>query len=121
MGDDSLVEVTRKRRVEITNGSFENVLHIPKLSINILSMYYMKKYCTRKKVIFTPDVVDIYEMKTNSKVSTSKVNHQSRLYTFSKFMEPDSALLLTHDDKSSGTWHERLKNLNFIYMKQLRN
>jgi hypothetical protein len=40
-------------------------------------------------------------MQTNSSVSTSEVNHQSRLYTFSKFIEPDSTLLLTHVDERS--------------------
>jgi hypothetical protein len=39
MGDNSPVEVTDKGRIELTNGSFENVLHVPKLSINILSVY----------------------------------------------------------------------------------
>jgi hypothetical protein len=42
MGDNSFVEVTDKGRIELTNGSFENVLHIPKLSINLLSMYQME-------------------------------------------------------------------------------
>jgi hypothetical protein len=42
MGYDSPVEVTGKGRVELTNMRFENVLHIPKLSVNILSMYQMK-------------------------------------------------------------------------------
>jgi hypothetical protein len=32
MGDNSPVEVTDKGRIELTNGSFENVLHVPKLS-----------------------------------------------------------------------------------------
>jgi hypothetical protein len=39
MGDNSLVEVTDKGRIELTNRSFENVIHVPKLSVNILSMY----------------------------------------------------------------------------------
>jgi hypothetical protein len=43
MGDDSLVEFTSEGRVEITNGSFKNLLHVPKLSVNILSMYQMTK------------------------------------------------------------------------------
>jgi hypothetical protein len=41
MGDNSSVEVTDKGRIELTNESFENVLHVPKLSINLLSMYQM--------------------------------------------------------------------------------
>jgi hypothetical protein len=59
-------------------------------------------------------------MKTNSKVSIGEVNHQSRLYIFSEFIEPDSVLLLTHADESSKIWHERFKHLNFRYMQYLR-
>jgi hypothetical protein len=39
MGDNSSIEVTRKGRIELTNGSFENVLHVPKLFVNLLSVY----------------------------------------------------------------------------------
>jgi hypothetical protein len=39
MGDNSPFEVTDKRRIELTNGNFENVLHVPKISINLISMY----------------------------------------------------------------------------------
>jgi hypothetical protein len=39
MGDNSSVEVTNKGRIELTNRSFENVLHFPKLFVNLLSMY----------------------------------------------------------------------------------
>jgi hypothetical protein len=120
MGDNSPVEVTDKGRIELTNGSFENVLHIPKIFVNLLSMYQMKKYGTKKTVIFTSDVVDIYDMKTNSKVSIDEENHQSRIYTFSEFIQPDFALLLTHADEGSRKWHESFKNLNFRYMQQLR-
>jgi hypothetical protein len=119
MGDNSPVEVTGKGRIELTNESFENVLHFPKLSVNILSMYQMRNSGTRNKFIFTPNVVDIYDMQTNSMVSTGEVNHQSRLYTFSEFIEPDSTLLLTHVDESSRIWHERFGHLNFRYMKHL--
>jgi hypothetical protein len=120
MGDNSPVKVTDKGRIGLTNGSFENVLHVPKIFINIISMYQMKKCSTRKKSIFTPDAMDIYDMKTNSRVSTGEVNHQSRLYTFSEFIEPNSSLLLTHADKSSRIWHKRFRHLNFIYMQQIR-
>jgi hypothetical protein len=120
MGDKSPVELTNKGRVDLTNGSFENVLYVPKLSVNLLSMYQMRKYGTRKRLMFTPDAMDIYYMQTNSKVSTSEVNHQSRLYTFSEFIELDFALLLTHVDENSRIWHEKLENLNFRYMQQIR-
>jgi hypothetical protein len=95
------------------------VLHVPKLFVNLLSVYQMTNFGTRKKFIFTPDAVDIYDMKTNSKVSIGEVNHQSMIYTFSEFIEPDFALFLTHADESSRIWHERFRNLNFKYMQQI--
>jgi hypothetical protein len=120
MGDNSSVQVTGKGRIELTNESFENVLHVPKLSVNILSVYQMTNSDTGNKVIFTPNSLDIYDLKTNSRVATDEVNHQSRLYTFSEFIEPDSTLLLTHVDESSRIWHKRFGHLNFRYMQQLR-
>jgi hypothetical protein len=53
MGDNSLVEVTDKGRIELTNESFENVLHVPKISVYLRSMYHMTKSNTRHRVIFT--------------------------------------------------------------------
>ena len=79
----------------------------------------MKKFDTGKRVIFSPDVVDIYDMQTNSRVSIGEVNHQYGLYTFFEFIEQDFSLLLTHAYESSKIWHKQFKHLNFIYMKQL--
>jgi hypothetical protein len=119
MGDNSFVKVTSKGRIELINESFENVLHVPKLSVNLLSVYHMMNSNTRKKVVFTPNSMEIYDMQTNSRVATGEVNLQSRLYTFFEFIEPDYALLLTHADESSRIWHIRFGNLNFRYMQQL--
>jgi hypothetical protein len=119
MGDNSYIKVIDKGRIELTNRSFENVLHVPKLSSNLLSIYQMTNFGIEKKVIFTPNSMDIYDMQTNSRVSIGEVNHQSRLYTFSEFSEHDSTLLLTHVDESSRTCHERFGHLNFRYMQHL--
>jgi hypothetical protein len=71
-------------------------------------------------VEFTPDSVTIYDMHDNSKIVVGEVNHQSDLYTFSKFITKlDSALLLTHVDNDSRLWNERFGHLNFKYMQQL--
>jgi hypothetical protein len=70
-------------------------------------------------VEFTPDSVSIFDMQENSKIVVREVNHQSWLYTFTKFIEPDSSVLLTHADDNSRLWHERFSHLNFKYMKQL--
>jgi hypothetical protein len=119
MGDNSPVEVTGKGRIELTNISFENVLHIPKISFNLLSVYQITKSDTGKRVIFIPDTMNIYDMKINSRVAICEVNHNSKLYTFFEFIELDSALLLTHASERIRIWHTRFENLNFRYMQQL--
>jgi hypothetical protein len=95
------------------------MLHVPKIFVNILSVDQMKKSRTKKRVIFTPNAMDIYDMQTNSRVATNEVNHQSNLYTFSDFIEPVFALLLTRVDERSRIWHERFGHLNFRYMKHI--
>jgi hypothetical protein len=117
--DNYSFEVSGKGRIEITNRSFENVMYIPKLSVNLIFMYQMKNFDTKIKFIFTPNFVDIYDMQTNSRVANDEVNHQSRLYTFSEFIEPDSALVLINADESSRIWHKMFGHLNFRYMKQI--
>jgi hypothetical protein len=120
-GGNSPLEVTGKGRIEITDGSFENVMHVPKLSVNLLFMYQMTNSSSGNQFIFKPNEVEIYDMQTNSRVSTGEVNYQSRLYTFSKFIEPDFSLLLTHVDATSRICQERFGHLNFRYMQQIRN
>jgi hypothetical protein len=53
MGDDNPIEVAGEGRVELPNGSFENVLHVPKISIILLSVYQITQ--TSKRVEFTLD------------------------------------------------------------------
>jgi hypothetical protein len=108
MGDDTPVEVIGQGRVELQHRSFENVLHVPKLSMNLLFVYQITHFGTGKRVEFTPNSVTIYDMHDNSTIVVGEVNHQSRLYTFSKFIaKSDSDLLLTHVDDDSRLWHKR--------------
>jgi hypothetical protein len=71
-------------------------------------------------VHFTLESMSIFNMKSNSKVVVGEVNHQSQLYTFSNFLEPDSYLLLMHVDDNSILWKKRFGHLKFRYMQQLR-
>eukprot|EP00253_Pinus_taeda_P022653 PITA_22653 len=70
MGDDSPIEVTGKGRVELLHGSFEDVLHVPKLLVNLLSVYQITHSNTRKRVELTPDAVNIYDLHSSSKIAT---------------------------------------------------
>jgi hypothetical protein len=117
MGDDTLMEVIGQGRVELQHVSFKNLLHVMKISVNILSIYQITHTCTGKSVKFTPYSVTIYGMHDNSKIVVGKVNHQSQLYTFSKFTDKSElTFLLTHVDDDSRLWHERFGHLNFRYM-----
>jgi hypothetical protein len=88
--------------------------------VNPLSIYHIMHYGTRKMVEFTPNSVTISEMRDNSTIVVGEVNHQSRLYTFSKFIEKSNfSLVLTHADDTSRLWHDRFNHLKFKYMQQL--
>jgi hypothetical protein len=64
MGDDTPIIVLGEGRVELPNGSFENFLHVLKLSINILSFYHITQ--KGKQVEFTSDSVSVLNMHENS-------------------------------------------------------
>jgi hypothetical protein len=77
MGDDSPIEADRKGRVELDHGSFENVLHVPQISMNFLSVFHITHSGSGKKVEFTPDSMSIFNMQDNSKIVVGEVIHQS--------------------------------------------
>jgi hypothetical protein len=49
MRDDSQIEVIEKGRVELDHGSFENVLHVSQLFMNLLSVYQINTLILRQK------------------------------------------------------------------------
>jgi hypothetical protein len=75
----------RRGRVDLGHGLFQDVLHVPNISMNLLSIYQITHSGSRKKVEFTPDSVIIYDLLNGSKIFIGEVNHHSRLYTFSHF------------------------------------
>jgi hypothetical protein len=97
MGDDTPVAVAGEGRVELYNGSFENVLHVPKLSMNLLLVYQITQ--KGKKVEFTLDLVSVIDMHDNSIIAIGEVDQKSRLYKFTKFSDDDS-ILLTHKEST---------------------
>jgi hypothetical protein len=101
--------------VELHNGSFENFLHVSKLSKNLLSDYHITQTC--KRVEFTSDSVYVLNMHDNSIIAIGEVDHKSRLYKFTNVFYHNSSLLLTHVDDSSRVWHERFGHLNFRYVQ----
>jgi hypothetical protein len=96
MVDDTLVAVAGEGRVELHNRSFENVLHVPNLSMNLLSVYQITQ--KGKKVEFTSYSVLVIDMHDNSIIAIGEVDHKSRLYKFTKFYDDDSYFLPTHKE-----------------------
>jgi hypothetical protein len=56
-------------------------------------------------------------MHNNSIIGIGKVYHKSRFYEFTKFVDHDSSLLLTHVDDSHRVWNDIFGYLNFMYMQ----
>jgi hypothetical protein len=98
MGNDTPVAVAGEVRVELYNGSFENVLHVPNLSMNLLSVYHITQKDKRDE--FTSDSVSVIDMHDNSIIAVGEVDHKSRLYKFTKFSDDDSSILLTHKEST---------------------
>eukprot|EP00253_Pinus_taeda_P015819 PITA_15819 len=73
MRDNSAVAASGQGRVQFEDGSFENVLHIPRLSVNLPSVYEMTHTGSGRKVEFTPDSMRIYDMQTNLKIASGKM------------------------------------------------
>jgi hypothetical protein len=84
--------------VEHHNGGFENVLHVPNISMNLLTFYQITQ--KGKKVEFTSNSVSIIDMHENSIIAIGEVDHKSRLYKFTKFSDDDSSILLKYKEST---------------------
>jgi hypothetical protein len=120
MGDDSPIKVCGTVRVDINHGCFQDVLHVSKLSVNIISIYKITHSGSGKKVEFTLDSVIIFDLSDGSKIIVGEVKQNSRLYTFCHFThKSDYVSLLTHANEESRLWHERFGHMNFKYLDHL--
>ena len=62
MGDDSTIISEGQGTVDLENGFFSNVLYVPSLAENILSVYQMTHTRVPKRVSFSPNAVEIMEL-----------------------------------------------------------
>ena len=57
LGDDSLTKILGKGRIDLNHGQFSNVLYVPGIASNLLSVYQMTHTGSPKKTIFSPNEV----------------------------------------------------------------
>jgi hypothetical protein len=86
MGDDTSVKVCGKGIVSLEGGYFDNVLHVPSVSMKFISIYHITHSGSGKKVEFYLDSVEISDLKTRSRVAHDVADHHSWLYFLSHFI-----------------------------------
>jgi hypothetical protein len=67
-GDDSPAKVCGRCRVDLDHGCFQDVIHVLKLSMNLLSIYQITHSGSGKKLEFTLDSVIIFDLSDGSKL-----------------------------------------------------
>ena len=118
---DSLTDSLGKGRIHLDHGKFSNVLYIPSLASNLLSMYQMTHTRSPKKVIFSPDDVEITDILNGKVIEKGVVDHTSKVYMFSHFIPySNRSALLIHANEASNIWHERFGHLNYKYLSDIR-
>ena len=86
LGDDSLTDSLGKGRIDLDHGQFNNVLYVPGLSSNLLSVYQMTHIRSPKKVIFSLDYVEITEILNGKFIAKGVFYHTSKVYKFFHFL-----------------------------------
>jgi hypothetical protein len=121
LGDATPAKVCEEGIVDLEGGCFKNVLHVPFLSTNLLSIYHITHSISGRKVEFTPDFTVITDISTCSQLAHGIADHGSRLYFFSHFV-PKSirTIFMSQSNDISRLWHEIFGHLNYKYLHQLR-
>ena len=120
MGDDSTIISKGQGTVNLEHSYFSNVLYVPSLASNLLSVYQMTHTGVPKRVSISPDDVKITEIAYGKLVAKGSVNHHAKAYEFSHFVEDaNPTSLMTHGNEVSRLWNEIFGHLNFNYLQQL--
>ena len=120
MGDESLTESLGKGRIDLDHGQFSNVLYVPSIASNLLSVYQMNHTRSPNKVIFSPDEVEIIVISSGKFIAKGFANHTSKVYMFSHFLPYSNPFaLLIHANEASKLWHEIFGHLNYKYISDI--
>jgi len=97
VGDSTQMDVCGFGIVQLYKGCINDVLFVPNISTNILSIYQICHSGNGKKIDFSPNDVIIRELQnTYIIVASGIVDHSSRLYRFSSFDTSFGSSFLAH-------------------------
>ena len=114
MGDDSTIISKGKGTINLEHGIFFDVMYVPSLASNLLSVYQMTHTGVPKQVNFSHSDVEITEISSRKLVATCLENHHAKAYEFSHFVaDAKPTALLTHGNEVSRIWHEIFGHLKF--------
>ena len=93
--------------VPVENGHFSDVLCVPKISCNLLSVYQITHSGEGKTVTFTPHQVVIKDFKNAQNIlATGTIDDVTKLYKFNNFgSSPFPLVFVAHSDNMSKLWH----------------
>jgi hypothetical protein len=115
VGDDRSLRVVGSGIVQVDNGHFNDVLCVPSISCNLLSVYQITHSSEGKTIEFSPHQVVIKDLKDPNHVLATRISNDiTRLYKFDKFGSSSfSSVFVAHSDDLKKLWHERRGHLNY--------
>jgi hypothetical protein len=122
VGDDRSLSVIGFGKAQVDNGHFHDVLCVPSLYCNLLSVYQITHYSEGKIVEFSPHQVVIKDLKDPQHVLANGIVDITRLYKFDNFGSSYfPSVFVAHSNDLSKIWHERFGHLNYLSLQQLCN
>jgi hypothetical protein len=123
VGDDRSLSVEGFGTIQVENGHFNDVLCVPSLSCNLLSIYQITHSGEGKMVEFSPQQFVIKDLKyPNLVLATGIAEYITRLYKFNNFGSSSfSSVFVAHSDDLNKLWHECFGHLNHRSFQQLCN
>lgn len=122
LGDSAHLSVQGSGTVSLDGGCLQDVLLVPDISTNLLSIYQIFHSGFSKTVEFSPHDVVIRDLHDpDLVVAIGSVDSASHLYRFDGFESSNTvgSSLIAHADSVSRLWHKCFGHVNYRYLQQM--
>ena len=116
IGNSSQLSILVSGIVALVGGSLQDVLYVPDISMNLLSIYQIFHSSSGKTIEFSPHDVVIRDLHDPEMiVATRSADYASCLYRFNGFESSDDtrSCYVIHVDLVSKLWHEHFGHVNY--------